>query len=164
MFAHGLVDDRSSKFKILYRIMGLQNTTYLRATYLSFCLICGLACSMFFACFSAFMFFKEMDVFTEFFGNLILWTFVLILQETSFTMMISYLFKSPSVARDFSFLLHFMMIYMVFYSTFKKKFLFLQYMIPYYGIVNMELQFGLGEMGYELGDYNIYYEWFYTVV
>jgi hypothetical protein len=62
VFAHGLVDDRKSKFKILYRIMGLDNKTYIISSYISFFILCSTITFLLLVCIKVVFWYRDIEV------------------------------------------------------------------------------------------------------
>lgn len=77
-------------------------------------------------------------------------------------MIISYIFKNPKLSRDSSFLVHLIMIFIAMYCEMKKKFLFLKFLLPYFGLCNYLIESGFGMLSDE--KYSIVKESIYCII
>ena len=162
VFAHGMVDDRQSKFRILYKIMGLNNKDYLISQFFSFFIISGITCIILFGSLMVMNKYHGEVLLDNYTQRILFMSFILIIQEILFSMIVSYLFKNPAVARDISFILHILLLYFVVYCIMKNKYMFLRFFFPYFGVSKFFKETGMGIME-ETEGYSLLSEMPYTI-
>ena len=160
IFVHGLVDDRHTKFRVIYKMMGLENTDYLISQTISFIIILLLANVMLFTTFGIYNIYYGNTIFDQYTRLLIVLSFFFSIQSVLFGNCMSYLFKDPKISRDVSFLLNMSVTLLAVYAVFTDKFFFLRFVNPYYNLVKIytATTFGLVDPSP-----NEYYEIFYMI-
>ena len=162
VFAHGMVDDRQSKFRILYKIMGLTNKDYLISQFISFVVISVITSILLFGSLMVMNKYHGEELLDNYTQRILLMTTILIVHEVLFTMIVSYLFKSPAVARDISFILHVVLLYFIIYCLMKDKYMFLRFFLPYFGVCRFFKETGMGIFE-EVEGYSLLNEIPYTI-
>ena len=133
LFVYSMVEDRANKFCIIYKIMGLRNLDYILSQIFSFFII--FFCAIL-TLFSSLYFLKESNFNQSYMSYLFLSTAIFIVEIVLFAIALSYFFNTPKLGRDLSLALNFLILYFTFYVIIKENYKFMQYICPYYNLVD----------------------------
>lgn len=144
VFVHGLVDDRHSRFRVVYKIMGLGNTDYLLSQTIAFTIILILANVMLFTTFGFYNLYHGYTIFDDYTRLLFVLSIVFSLQSVLFGNCLSYLFRNPKISRDVSFLINLSVLLLAVYASFAGRLGFLRYLNPYYNLTKIYVDTSFG--------------------
>ena len=160
IFVHSMVDDRHSKFRVMYRIMGLDNSDYLFAQVISFTLILFLSNIILFVSFGVFNWINHFPVFDEYTVCIFVMSIPFSVHSAIFACCMSYLFTNPKISRDVSFIINFLVCFIAVYAVYGNKYTFLRFLNPYYGLLNVFFKGGFSMVELPSGTY---YELFFIL-
>lgn len=131
-YTHSMVEDRHTNFKIIFKIMGLRRNQYFIGQTISFNLvgicmiflifICGIFCNFIEKSNKIFEF-ADLEIL----GISICYFFLL----TFFSICVSYCFKNPQIAKEFTTILYYIVFYYSVYIAIAGKHVLLQYLSPH---------------------------------
>ena len=130
-----MVDDRTTKFKIIYKIMGLKNIGYLLAQIIFNFLLATflLLICFFFTLLQKSIMKKNLEI--DFCYKIFFLGMILFLQVIFFNMILSYIFKRPKLARDLGSWINIIMIFVASYLVFVSQNNFLRFFLPYQSFI-----------------------------
>lgn len=143
-FIFGLVDDRNSKFRVIYKIMGLGNFDYLISQVTSFVSLKLIAYILLFISCCLYTFYNDGVFFSGYVKLLMVLTPIFSLQAVLFGSCLSYLFTNPKISRDVSGLLNLCCILLAVNAIADDAFSFLRYLNPYYNLIKVMVEQKMG--------------------
>ena len=155
-FVYSMVDDRASKFKSTFKIMGLRTLPYVFGQFMSFFVFSFVSFGLF--CLSMFLFCKSRYpmVLDSYFYSLIAMMMMMAPLISIFSMALSFLFGSFRSSKDYSVIVAFGLIVITVSSLASGKFEFLRWVIPFFPTIRSLMYTAFGQS--IPADYNVYSE------